>query len=213
MSGLKYVILWLDSNRFRKCRWLFLWSHLLSVVSWFCLLKRLFRQNASADEEILLALSDCERIAFAIDMAHYRNLLKVCDENARNWYIVESIKSHWSSRQLERQVNTHNYERLLLSREKEGVIAEANEKMSKLTPEQFIKDQYVLEFLDLNSYPELRNRSLNRLWSTICRIFCLNSDEVFALLQDKSWCALTITIFISTLIFIIAFSNAMCLSI
>ena len=127
------------------------------------MLKRLFRQNASADEEILLALSDCERTAFAIDMAHYRNLLKVCDENARNWYIVESIKSHWSSRQLERQVNTHNYERLLLSREKEGVIAEANEKMSKLTPEQFIKDQYVLEFLDLNSYPELRNRSLNRL--------------------------------------------------
>ena len=55
------------------------------------------------------------------------------------------------------------FERLLLSREKEGVIAEANEKMSKLTPEQFIKDQYVLEFLDLNSYPELRNRSLNRL--------------------------------------------------
>jgi predicted nuclease of restriction endonuclease-like (RecB) superfamily len=46
---------------------------------------------------------------------HYRLILKVMDETARNFYIDECVKSNWSTRQLERQINTHFYERLLLS--------------------------------------------------------------------------------------------------
>ena len=93
---------------------------------------------------------------------HYRSLLKVSNESARNWYIEEAIKGQWSSRQLERQINTLYYERLLGSQGKDGVIAEANANMSKLAPEQFIKDPYVLEFLNLKNYPELRETELEQ---------------------------------------------------
>ena len=93
---------------------------------------------------------------------HYRSLLKVSNESARNWYIEEAIKGQWSSRQLERQINTLYYERLLGSQVKDGVIAEANANMAKLAPEQFIKDPYVLEFLNLKNYPELRETELEQ---------------------------------------------------
>lgn len=93
---------------------------------------------------------------------HYRALLRVKSEEARNWYIEEASKGQWSSRQLDRQISTMYYERLLASREKDGVIAEANENMAKLAPEQFIKDPYVLEFLGLKNYPELRETELEQ---------------------------------------------------
>ena len=93
---------------------------------------------------------------------HYRALLKVSGETARKWYVEEAVKGQWSSRQLERQISTHYYERLLASREKDGVIAEANENMSRLAPEQFIKDPYVLEFLNLKNYPGLHETELEQ---------------------------------------------------
>jgi predicted nuclease of restriction endonuclease-like (RecB) superfamily len=63
----------------------------------------------------------------------------------------ESAKSHWSVRALERQIGTHYYERLLASKNKDSVIVEANENTKSLilTPNDIIKDPYVLEFLDL----------------------------------------------------------------
>lgn len=89
-------------------------------------------------------------------------MLRVKSEEARNWYIEEASKGQWSSRQLDRQISTLYYERLLGSQAKDGVIAEANTNMSKLAPEQFIKDPYVLEFLDLKNYPELRETELEQ---------------------------------------------------
>lgn len=93
---------------------------------------------------------------------HYRILLKVKDEETRNWYIEETIKENWSSRQLERQISTFYYERLLSSREKDLVKFEAIEKTSKIVPEQFIKDPYVLEFINLKDYPLLRESNLEQ---------------------------------------------------
>ena len=93
---------------------------------------------------------------------HYRSLLRVEDPHAREWYIEEAVKNHWSSRQLERQISTLYYERLLASVEKEPVIAEAAERLSEVEPEQFIKDPYVLEFIDLKDYPALHESGLEQ---------------------------------------------------
>lgn len=93
---------------------------------------------------------------------HYRLLLRVDDETARNWYIEECVRSAWSSRQLERQISTLYYERLLASREKAPVIAEAHDLMGALAVENFIKDPYVLDFLDLKNYPALRESDLEQ---------------------------------------------------
>ena len=93
---------------------------------------------------------------------HYRLLLSVENEQARQWYMNEAAASAWSSRQLERQISTLYYERLLASREKEPVKVEAGELMAPLEAEEFIKDPYVLEFLDLKDYPALRESDLEQ---------------------------------------------------
>ena len=100
---------------------------------------------------------------------HYRLLMTVENEQAREWYMNEAVAGAWSSRQLERQISTMYYERLLVSRDKTSVKAEAKDLLAAVTSEKFIKDPYVLEFLDLKDYPALRNLILNKLLLISCR--------------------------------------------
>ena len=81
---------------------------------------------------------------------HYRLLMRVENENARAFYEDECVKSNWSTRQLERQINSFFYERILSSKDKEVVKNEINllEPQGKL-PKDIIRDPYVLEFLGL----------------------------------------------------------------
>lgn len=92
--------------------------------------------------------------------SHYRRLLSVETEPARMWYMNEAALSAWSTRQLDRQIATDYYGRLLASRDQAPVIAEANEKLQQLMPENFLHDPYVLEFLDLKDYPALRESDI-----------------------------------------------------
>ncbi len=97
-----------------------------------------------------------------LSWTHYRALLRVEDDTARNWYMEESVRAGWSSRQLERQISTLYYDRLLSSRDKSPVIEEADKLMEPLAAEDFIKDPYVLDFLDLKDYPALRESDLEQ---------------------------------------------------
>ena len=87
---------------------------------------------------------------------HYRHLLRVDDPKAREWYMSEAANCNWSTRALDRQINSLYYERLLASPDKNAVIREAKEKTAPLVvkPEHLIKDPYILEFLNLN--PDLK---------------------------------------------------------
>ena len=94
---------------------------------------------------------------------HYRLLMRVENEKARNFYIEECIKSNWSTRQLERQITTLFYERLLSSKDKEKVSKE----IYKLEPqikkaEDIIKDPYVLEFLGLPENTSFLEKNLEQ---------------------------------------------------
>ena len=82
-----------------------------------------------------------------LSWTHYRYLMKVNDTEARTFYMEEAVKAGWSSRQLERQINTLYYQRILASRDKESVAAEIQTTEPKPEYEQIIKDPYVLEFL------------------------------------------------------------------
>ena len=94
--------------------------------------------------------------------SHYRRLISVENEQARLWYMNEAAEGVWSTRQLDRQISTLYYERLLASRDKAPVIAEAKEKLSEMKPEQFIHDPFVLEFLDLKDYPALHENDIEK---------------------------------------------------
>jgi len=84
---------------------------------------------------------------------HYKLLMRVEDVKAREWYMNEAADQNWSTRQLDRQISTLYYERLLASREKEPVRQEAAEKLATVEPEHFIRDPYVLDFLLIKECP------------------------------------------------------------
>ena len=84
-----------------------------------------------------------------LSWSHYRLLMRVEDEDARAFYADEAVKSGWSVRQLQRQINTMFYHRILASKDKESVAAEIQTTVPKPEYEKIIKDPYVLEFLDL----------------------------------------------------------------
>ena len=126
-----------------------------------------------------------------LSWSHYRILMRISDDNRRAWYIEECAKSGWSVRQLERQINTMFYERLLSSKEKDAVAAEIQTTEPKPEYEKIIRDPYVLEFLDLPENPHFMKRIWNRLLSTTCRNFCLNSAGVSASLQGRRKSPLT----------------------
>lgn len=94
-----------------------------------------------------------ERLArlFRLPWSHYVKLLALKDENARRFYEAEALRSGWSVRQLDRQISSQFYERTLLSKNKSAMLRKGAEPQpgDLVTPEDEIKDPFVLEFLNL----------------------------------------------------------------
>jgi predicted nuclease of restriction endonuclease-like (RecB) superfamily len=82
---------------------------------------------------------------------HYRTLIRIDNQDKKDFYIAETEKNNWSTRQLERQVNSQLFERLLLSNDVQSVLAVAREEKLPTIPTEIIKDPMVLEFLGLRS--------------------------------------------------------------
>ena len=84
-----------------------------------------------------------------LSWTHYRLLLRIDNEDKREYYIAETVKNNWSVRQMERQINSQLFERLLLSNDKESVLAIARNEVIPTNPNEIIKDPLILEFLGL----------------------------------------------------------------
>jgi predicted nuclease of restriction endonuclease-like (RecB) superfamily len=100
-----------------------------------------------------------------LSWTHYRLLLKVERADARAFYMQEAIKGNWSTRTLERQVNSLYFERMVMTKQKEGkqlVKAEAEGKKEVMQAKDIIKDPYVLDFLDLKSNTKFYEQELEQ---------------------------------------------------
>ena len=86
-----------------------------------------------------------------LSWSHYRLLMKLEDDSRREFYGRECVESGWSVRQLERQINSFFYERLLDTQKSgtENVKNEIHTLEPKNSPDYILKDPYILEFLDL----------------------------------------------------------------
>ena len=111
--------------------------------------------------------------------SHISILLSIDNETRRNFYIKESIECNWSVRQLERQIHSFYYERLLASQDKETVKNEINitepDLESKINPLSIFKDPYVLEFLNMKENKkylekELESKIINNLQDFILEL-------------------------------------------
>ena len=90
-----------------------------------------------------------EQIEYDILCQQYRLLMRVPDEKARTFYAEECAKSAWSVRQLERQIHTMYYQRILASQDKAMVAAEIQTTEPKPEYEKIVKAPYVMEFLQI----------------------------------------------------------------
>jgi predicted nuclease of restriction endonuclease-like (RecB) superfamily len=114
--------------------------------------------------------------------SHYKSLIRVENEAARSYYTAESVGQNWSTRALDRQINSLYYERLTASRDKQAVTAEMREKteLLKPTPQDLIKDAYVLEFLGLPDAHQFREAELEQAIIAKLQAFMLELGKGFA---------------------------------
>lgn len=84
-----------------------------------------------------------------LNWTQYRMLIQIDDPDKREYYELESSNNGWTARETERQINSQLYERLLLSNDKEAVLAVARKERIPQAPQEIIKDPMMLEFLGL----------------------------------------------------------------
>ena len=84
---------------------------------------------------------------FFLSWSHYLKLMRISNVDERHFYEIESVKNDWSLSELKRQYNSSLYERLALSTDKDKIYRLALEGQTIETPQDAVKDPYVLEFL------------------------------------------------------------------
>ena len=95
-----------------------------------------------------------------LNWSQYKLLLAISDPDKREYYELESVNNAWTARETERQINSMLYERLLLSNDKESVLAVARRERIPEDPEEIIKDPMVLEFLGLKQQASYYEKDL-----------------------------------------------------
>lgn len=115
-----------------------------------------------------------------LSWSHYRTIIRIEDESKREYYIAETVKNNWSVRQMERQLNSQLYERLLLSNDKESVLAVARNEKLPTSPQEIIKDPMVLEFLGLRRESAYYEKDLEQAIITHLQDFLLELGNGFS---------------------------------
>ena len=117
-----------------------------------------------------------------LSWTHYRLLLAVENKNARDYYMNEAANNNWSTRVLERQINSFYFERLLSSKNKKNIrgMAEKISAKDKSGILDFIKDPYVLEFLRLNPNATLYEEQLETELLNKLQYFLLELGKGFS---------------------------------
>ena len=113
--------------------------------------------------------------------SHYERLIRIEDKKAREWYAKEAFEQGWSFRTLNRNINTLYYERLLMSKKKQPVVNEMQDKTKAYQQDklEYIKSSVVLEFLGL---PEDISLAESKLETAI-----INNLEKFLMEMGKGY--------------------------
>ena len=115
-----------------------------------------------------------------LNWTQYRLLIQIEDPFKREYYELESVNNAWTARETERQINAMLYERLLLSNDKESVLAVARKERIPETPTEIIKDPMVLEFLGLHRETSYYEKDLEGAILTHLTDFLLEMGKGFS---------------------------------
>ena len=115
-----------------------------------------------------------------LNWSQYRALIKIEDPDKREYYELESVNNAWTARETERQINSMLYERLLMSNDKESVLAVARKERIPESPTEIIKDPMVLEFLGLHRESSYYEKDMESAIITHLTDFLLEMGKGFS---------------------------------
>jgi len=146
---------------------------------------RALRAQSQKIQKLRPVGAQSQNIYDKLSWTHYRILIRIEDKEARNFYLIETANNQWSTRELERQINSLLYERLSLSKNKKEVKEFAKKGQIIEKPEDLIKDPYVLEFLDLNENEKYLEKDLESLLISKLKDFLLELGKGFSLVSRQ----------------------------
>jgi predicted nuclease of restriction endonuclease-like (RecB) superfamily len=115
-----------------------------------------------------------------LSWSQYKLLIRIDNQDKIAFYIAETVKNNWTVRQLERQIYSSLYERLLLSNDKENVLAVAQNEKQPSDAKEIIKDPMYLEFLGLKREASYYEKDLESAIITHLQDFLLELGNGFS---------------------------------
>ena len=136
-----------------------------------------------------------------LNWSQYKLLIAIDDPDKREYYELESVNCGWTARETERQINSVLYERLLLSNDKESVLAVARKERIPESPMEVIKDPMVLEFLGLERRPSYYEKDIESAIISHIAEFLLEMGKGFSFVARQKRILLEDDEFFADLVF------------
>ena len=131
-------------------------------------------------KQFYLTFPKVNAVSSQLSWTHYRLILSLDEESARNFYIKETIEGNWSTRQLEREIRTFSYQRYLASKGNHDVVEDTAKKEPSFDPKDIIKDPYILEFAGIKPDSSFYESDLEQALITHLNEFLLELGNGFA---------------------------------
>ena len=152
--------------------------------------KKQEHQTLSDESSLLPQKGQTQSAQFELRLlpwSHYERLIRVEDKKAREWYAKEAFEQGWSFRTLNRNINTLYYERLLMSKKKQPVVNEMQDKTKAYQQDklEYIKSPVVMEFLGLPSDSSLKESKLESAIIDNLEKFLMEMGKGYALVARQ----------------------------
>ena len=152
--------------------------------------KKQKHQTLSDESSLLPQKGQTQSALFELRLlpwSHYERLIRVEDKKAREWYAKEAFEQGWSFRTLNRNINTLYYERLLMSKKKQPVVNEMQDKTKAYQQDklEYIKSPVVMEFLGLPSDSSLKESKLESAIIDNLEKFLMEMGKGYALVARQ----------------------------
>jgi len=144
------------------------------------------QSNLRKMRQFYLSFSIWDAVRLELTWTHYRLVMRIKEKHIRDYYIEECIKSNWSTRELERQINTCAYSRSLKNLSSNNVIDnDDSNKIERYDPISVIKSPYMLEFLGLDSKLSYKEKDLEEALISYLQKFLLELGRGFTFISRQ----------------------------
>lgn len=143
------------------------------------------RSNLRTMRQFYLMFQNCHSVSGNLSWTHYKHLIRVSNDNARAYYAEEAVRGGWSVRELERQIATQHYERLLSTHRDSAEMTNLIKANLPIRPDKFdplslVHDPFILEFLDVRPDAALQESELEKAIISHLEQFMLELGRGFA---------------------------------